>query len=245
MWRMLVAFACIVIALAVIQSQVSALLMAPDQSGAAPARTWMLLPLPANPKPDPQAQARAKAEKKSLEQAALLRPFAKPHPFEAAQEGYKVTFPGKPTTPPYHVITREGTTWSYEEERLGRLLFVVTWDKKQKFMPGQTDRELLDWSKKHYQKEMQRLHGDDRRWFEKHGYFKFQNQHEAAVVIDYYHIKTDDDYYGQQMCRRWFILVGEDLYSLTVEGNADIVRSKLADDFFNSFELRPKVAKGK
>jgi hypothetical protein len=246
MWRLAVAAVCFVIALVVVQTQVANLMVLPGQPGGqgnAPAKTWFLLPLPKNPKIDPQELARQKAKKKIEEQANLLRPFAKPYPFEAKREGYKVVFPGKPTTPLYREITREGTTWYYEEERLGRVVFSAIWDKVQPFMEGGSDRRRLDWSKKHYQKEMERLHGDNKGWIQIDRYFLYQNKYEAAEVTDYYHFNSDDDYYGQQMCRRLFILKGLDLYQLEVEGNAEIVSSKLAGDFFNSFELRPQVAK--
>jgi hypothetical protein len=246
MWRFSVPAVCIVVAFVLVQMQVANLMVLPGQPGALPngqPRTWMLLPLPKNPKLDPQARAEQRAKKKIEEQVSLLRPFAQPYPFEDAERGYKVIFPGKPTMPMYRMITGKGTTWYYEEQRLGKITFSATWDKEKKLSDGQSDRELLDWSKKHYQKEMERIHGDDKRWIETDQYFKFQNKYEAADVVDYYHFKNDDDYYGQQMCRRRFILVGQDLYGLAVEGNAEVVSSKLADEFFKSFELIPKVAK--
>jgi len=245
MGRTISGVVCILVIFIVVQSQVAGLMTLPGPGGPAnnQPRSWMLIPLPKNPEVDPQAMAQQRAKKKAEQQANLLRPFAKPYPFEDATKGYKVVFPGRPTTPQYRIITREGTTWYYEEERLGKVQFTATWDKVQPFYGGGTDRQYLDWSKNHYQEEMERQHGEDKRWLQKARYFKFQGKYEAAEVIDFYHFKNDDDYYGQQMSRHLFILKGLDLYQLEVEGNAEVVSSKYADDFINSFELIPKVAK--
>jgi len=243
MGRTIAGVACILVIFIIVQSQVAGLMQLPDPNAPAKPKTWFLVPLPKAQQPDPQAIAQQKAKKKIEDQANLLKPFAKPHLFEHAEKGYQVVFPGRPTTPQFHYIDREGTTWYYEEERLGRLSFAVNWDKVQPFYDGGPDRRLLDWHKMHYQKEMERLHGENQRWLERERYFLYQNQYEAAEVVDYYHFTHDDDYYGQQMCRSLFILKGLDLYQLKVEGNAEVVSSKLADDFFRSFELIPKVAK--
>ena len=236
----------VAIAFAIVQSQVANLIVLPGQpycrriisrgrGCSCRCRT--------GPARSQSGRARA-VEKRGHELATLLRPFDKPCPFDGTEHGYKLVFPGRPTTPQFHSIDREGTTWYYEEQRLGAALsFTANWDKAQRFFDGGADRRLLDWSKMHYQKEMERLHGENQRWRESNRYFLYQNKYEAAEVIDYYHFVKDDDYYGPQMCRALFILKDLDLYQLKVEGNAEIVSSKLADDFFHSFELVPKVAK--
>src|SRR5437867_2818514 len=171
MGRQVAGVACILVIVILVQSQVGNLMQLPDPNAPAKPKTWFLLPLPKAQKPDPQAIAQQQAKKKIEEQANLLRPFAKPYPFDGSEKGYKVVFPGRPTTPQFHYIDREGTTWYYEEERLGRLCFTANWDKVQRFYDGGTDRRLLDWSKMHYQKEMERLHGENQRWKETNRYF--------------------------------------------------------------------------
>lgn len=241
--RVVVSAVFVVITFVVVQSQLANLLTLPDPGAPAQPTTWFLVPLPKAAKPDPKVVERERLQKRAQELATLLRPFAKPHPFDAPDKGYTVVFPGQPTTSQFHYVDREGTTWYYEEQRLGRLSFTVNWDKVQRFYDGGSDRRLLDWSKMNYQKEMERLHGANQRWKETDRYFLYQNKYEAAEVVDYYHFVKDDEYYGQQMCRSLFILKDLDLYQLKVEGNAEVVSSKLADDFFNSFELVPKVAR--
>jgi hypothetical protein len=248
MGRSLLGVACILVIFIIVQTQIAGLMTLPDPNNPASnkPKTWFFIPVPPAPKPpDAQTVAAQLAKKKIEEQANLLRPFAKPYPFDGSEHGYRIIFPGKPTTPQFYYINRAGTTRYYEEDRLGRICFTMNWDKVQPFYDGGTDRRLLDWHKTHYQQEMERLHGDDQRWLQRDRYFKYQNQYEAAGVIDYYHFTQNDDYHGQQMCRCVMILKDLDLYEIKVEGNAEIVSSKLADDFFNSFQLVPKVEKKK
>lgn len=205
------------------------------------------MPLPANPKPpSKEERVRQKAEKKVWDEANLLRPFAKPYPFEGKQEGYRVLFPGKPTVPQFRDIMDAGTTWFYDEERLGTVSFMVIWDPRDKRQaPGvrpRTDRDELDWHKHWFLEDIEnRTNSQDPRWFQRQRYFMFRDQYEAAEVNTLFHFASDDDYFGPQLCRRWFIVTEDDVYRVHVEGNAEVVSSQLADDFFNSFELRPKV----
>src|SRR5262245_53636129 len=215
MGRTFAGIACVLVIFILVQTQIAGLMTLPEPGAPAKPKTWFLIPIPEAQKPDPQTMAQQRAKKKIVEQANLLRPFAHPYPFEDAEKGYKVVFPGRPTTPQYRYITREGTTWYYEEERLGKVTFMADWDKVQKFIDGGDDRKLLDWSKKYYQSEMERTHGNDKRWTQTSRYFKYLGKYEAAEVVDRYHFSTNDDYYGQQMRRKLFILVGQDLYSLS------------------------------
>ncbi len=244
MWRSISALACVAVILIVMHMQVGNL-MVPAPGGApgnAQPPTWTLFSLPA--KPDARTTAQKRADKKAEEEATLLRPFAKPYPFTAEKEGYKIIFPGKPTVPQFYSITRRGTTWHYSEQRLGTVTFTASWDEGKKFRPGLSDREYLDWVKNHYKDQQENRHGGDPRWSQTQHFFKFQGKYEAVEIADHFHFKNDDDYYGPQLCRHLIIYTGEDLYALEVEGNAKVV-SHFTDAFFNSFELMPKVAKAK
>src|SRR5207247_6121103 len=97
MWRSISALASVAVILIIMQVQVGNL-MVPAPAGAAgnaQQPMWTLFPLPANVK----TVAQKRAEKKAQEEGTLLRLFAKPHPFTAEKEGYRIVFPGKPTVP--------------------------------------------------------------------------------------------------------------------------------------------------
>jgi hypothetical protein len=228
MWRSFAAFLSIAGLLILMQLRVPNGMMGPNQ-----------------PQPNQGNPAQQLADKKAKEQAELLRPFKEPHPFDASKEGYHVIFPGKPSPPQFRVINRWGTTWSYQENRLGNLVFTVYWDQRQKSEKPMSDRDYLAWQMAGYQKGLNKRVGieDQRRvWTER--YFKFKDKYEAAEVANGYHFVAQDDYYGPQLCRHWFIVTSDDLYQLEAEGNAEVVSSHFADDFFHSFELRPKFLQG-
>jgi hypothetical protein len=241
MARNLAGAACILVIFILVQSQIRNLMTLPDPNAPDKPKTWFLVPLPKAQKPDPQMIAAQKANKKIEQQANLFKPFAKPHLFEDAESGYKIVFPGPPHQPQFYYINRNGTTWYYEEERLGKLRFSMDWDKIQMPYDPQPEAQLLASRRKYYQEHMEKRHGEQKGWMEKVRDFNFQNRCLACEVVDYYHFNADDDYYGQQMCRNVMIINGLDLYQISVEGNAEVVNSKLADDFFRSFELIPKV----
>jgi hypothetical protein len=241
MGRTVAGVACILVIFIIVQTQVAGLMTPPDPAAPANPKTWFLLPLPKAPKVDPQMVAQQKAKKKIEEQANLLKPFAKPHLFEHAENGYKIVFPGRPHMPQFYYIDRHGTTWYCEEERLGKLRFSMDWDKIQMPYDRQTQAQLLASHRKYYQEQMEKRHGEQKGWIEKVRDFRYQNQYEACEVVDHYHFNSDDDYYGQQMCRNLMIINDLDFYQISVEGNAEVVSSKLADDFFGSFQMIPKV----
>jgi len=194
-----------------------------------------------------QTQAAAppltKAERLAKEKAELLRPFDKPHPFEPADQGYKVVFPGKPKPPQFRDIMHDGSVWSYDERRLGMVDFLVVRTAKQKFYEDQGPRQHLDWKLAHLQNEsLLKLRAVPAKTRVTQRFFKYLGLYDAVdVMIEYEISHDDDDYHGERLRRRWIIVTERDVFDVQVDGTKDLVNSHLADEFFASFELRPRA----
>jgi hypothetical protein len=199
------------------------------------------------PQPEPRLTP---AEQLAKEKAGLLRPFDSPHPFEPEGEGYRIIFPGRPTTPQFRDIMHDGSTWVYEaKERLGPAHFSVERTKKRPFYEPSTDRRHIEWSMGHYRKwwEDQATRPDRANTVITERYTKFAGRYEAAELVVRYEI-TKSDYLariGRHRCRHWYIVTADDIYEVHAEGTEDFITSPLVDAFFRSFDLVPKAPRGK
>ena len=184
----------------------------------------------------------SKEERMAKEKAEMLLPFAKPHSFEPAGQGYKIVFPGRPKPPQFRDIMHDGSVWSYDEQRLGMVNFLVVRTVKQKFYEDQGPRQQLDWKLRHLEDEpLLKLRADPARTRRTERFFSFDGKHEAVEVNIEYEIKQpDDSYFGARLRRRWIIVTQEDVFDVEVDGNKEFVASPLADAFFASFKLCPK-----